>query len=76
MKEILEYLVKPLIKNVEALEVSEQVEGKVTTFTVCVQESDLGGLIGKSGNTAQAIRTLMRGFAPSKQRVLIKFEGK
>lgn len=76
MKEVLEYLVKPLIKNVEALEIDEVVEGKVTTFTVRVQESDLGGLIGKSGNTAQAIRTLMRGFTQSKQRVLIKFEGK
>ncbi len=76
MKEILEYLVKSLVQDKEQVEISESHEGKETRFTVRVTEADLGGLIGRGGNTAQAIRTLMRGFTHSNERVYVKFEGK
>lgn len=76
MKEILEYLVKSLVQDKEQVKIIESHDGKETRFTVRVTEADLGGLIGRGGNTAQAIRTLMRGFTRSNERVYVKFEGK
>ena len=76
MKEVLEYLVKSLVSNPDAVEIITNTEGKETTFIVHVLESDLGAIIGRGGNTAQAIRTILRGFTRANERVYVKFEGK
>ncbi|MGB5105490.1 MAG: KH domain-containing protein [Candidatus Zixiibacteriota bacterium] len=59
MKEFVETIVKALVDNPDAV-VLKQIEGERTTvFELRVGPGDLGKVIGKSGNTAKAIRTIM-----------------
>jgi len=59
MKEFLEYIIKHLVDNPDSVAVTE-VEGERTTvFELRVGEGDLGKVIGKKGQTAKSIRTLL-----------------
>jgi len=59
MREFVEYIVKHLVDYPEEVKV-EQVESERTTiFEVSVADGDVGKIIGKQGQTAKAIRTLL-----------------
>ncbi|MDD3553282.1 MAG: KH domain-containing protein [Deltaproteobacteria bacterium] len=59
MKELVEYLVKSLVDNVDAVQVKE-VEGEQTTVVeVRVAQEDIGKIIGRQGRTAKALRTIV-----------------
>lgn len=59
MKELVEYLVKSLVDNVNAVQVTE-VEGEQTTVVeVRVAQEDIGKIIGRQGRTAKALRTIV-----------------
>ncbi|MFY9398335.1 MAG: KH domain-containing protein [Desulfomonilia bacterium] len=59
MRELIEYIAKALVDNPEEVSVSE-VEGEVTSvIELRVAKSDLGKVIGKEGQTARAMRTLL-----------------
>ncbi len=59
MKELVEYLVKSLVDNVDAVRVTE-VEGEQTTVVeVRVAQEDIGKIIGRQGRTAKALRTIV-----------------
>ena len=59
MKEFVESIVKALVDNPDAV-VLKEIEGERTTvFELRVCPGDLGKVIGKAGNTAKAIRTIM-----------------
>jgi predicted RNA-binding protein YlqC (UPF0109 family) len=59
MKLLVEEIAKSLVDNPEDVAVAE-VEGERTTvFELRVATSDLGKVIGKQGNTARAIRTIL-----------------
>lgn len=59
MKEFVETIVKALVDNPDAVQLRE-IEGERTTvFELRVGQGDLGKVIGKAGNTAKAIRTIM-----------------
>lgn len=59
MKELVEYLVKALVDNVDAVQVKE-VEGEQTTvIEVRVAQEDIGKIIGRQGRTAKALRTII-----------------
>lgn len=59
MKELVEYLVKSLVDNVDAVRVTE-VEGEQTTVVeVRVAQEDIGKIIGHQGRTAKALRTIV-----------------
>ena len=59
MKELIEMIAKALVDNPEQVTVAE-VEGEQTTvFELRVAQPDLGKVIGKRGQTASAIRTLL-----------------
>ncbi len=59
MKEFVESIVKALVDNPDAV-VLKEIEGERTTvFELRVGAGDLGKVIGKAGNTAKAIRTIM-----------------
>lgn len=75
MKELLEYLVKSIVKNKDDVEINLKDEGKTKVYHVFVKQSDIGAVIGKGGNTAQAIRTIAKSF-DSHKRVIIKFDVK
>ena len=59
MKSTVEFLVKELVDNPDAVEVSEITSDDSTTYEVRVSPDDLGKVIGKQGRIANAIRTLV-----------------
>jgi len=56
----LEYVIKALVDNPDAVKVSRKVDEMGVLLTLDVDGKDMGKIIGKSGNTAKAIRTLLR----------------
>jgi uncharacterized protein len=58
--DFLEHVVKELVDNPEAVRVARKVDEMGVLITLDVDPSDMGKIIGKSGNTAKAIRTLLR----------------
>ena len=59
-QEFLEYVTKSLVDNSDAVEVSRKVDEMGVLLTVKVHKDDVGKLIGRNGNTAKALRTLLR----------------
>ena len=59
MKELIEYVVKTLVDHPDDLRISE-IEGERTVvFELRCHPDDVGKVIGKSGKTVGAIRTLL-----------------
>jgi len=56
----LEYVVKGLVDNPDAVKVERTVDEMGVLLTLDVDAADMGKIIGRSGNTAKAIRTLLR----------------
>lgn len=59
-QEFLEYVVKGLVDHPEAVKVVRAVDELGVLLTLDVHADDMGKIIGKSGNTAKAIRTILR----------------
>ena len=59
-KEFLEYLVKSLVDSPKAVKVSRVVDEMGVLLTLDIAPEDMGKVIGRMGNTAKAIRTLLR----------------
>lgn len=59
-KEFLEFVVKSLVDNPDAVEVDRNVDEMGVLLSLKVDPQDMGTIIGRSGNTAKAIRTLLR----------------
>ena len=68
MKSTVEFLVKELVDNPDAVEVSEISGDDATTYEVRVSPDDLGKVIGKQGRIANAIRTLVKAVAMKDKR--------
>ncbi len=59
MKALVEEIAKALVDQPEAVSV-QQIDGERTmVFELRVDKSDIGKVIGKQGNTARAIRTIL-----------------
>lgn len=56
----LEFVVKGLVDHPEAVKVNRTVDEMGVLLTLDVNAEDMGKIIGRSGNTAKAIRTLLR----------------
>lgn len=59
-QQFLETLVKALVDNPDAVAVNRTVDEMGVLLTLDVHAEDMGKIIGRSGNTAKAIRTLLR----------------
>ncbi len=59
MKEFVEFIAKHLVDKPEEVVVSEVEGERVTVFELRVGDGDLGKVIGKRGQTAKSIRTLL-----------------
>ncbi|MBP6912110.1 MAG: KH domain-containing protein [Candidatus Pacebacteria bacterium] len=59
-KEFLEYVVRALVDNPSAVQVDRTVDEMGVLITLTVDPNDMGKIIGRQGNTAKAIRTLLR----------------
>jgi predicted RNA-binding protein YlqC (UPF0109 family) len=60
MKEAVEKIVKSLVGDPDAVEITEHSDGgKVIKFGVRVAPDDFGRLIGREGRTIKAIRSIL-----------------
>jgi hypothetical protein len=73
MKEAVEKIVKALVSDSDAVEVSEFSDGRNIKIEVRVGEGDMGRLIGREGRTIKAIRSLLF-YAGQKQNKRFQLE--
>ncbi len=59
-KVFLEYVVKALVDNPNDVVIGRTVDEMGVLITLTVNPADMGKIIGRMGNTAKAIRTLLR----------------
>ncbi len=59
-QQFLEQLVKALVDHPESVKINRTVDEMGVLLTLDVHAEDMGKIIGRSGNTAKAIRTLLR----------------
>lgn len=60
MKDALEYIVKAIVENADAVIIDEEdVEG-IVTYTIHVAKEDMGRLIGKQGKVIRSLRNVMK----------------
>jgi predicted RNA-binding protein YlqC (UPF0109 family) len=71
MTELLEFLVKALVEDPEAVVVEELEEDGDLIYEISVAEGDLGRVIGKGGRIANAIRTIAKAAAVRLDRRVI-----
>lgn len=58
--QFLEYVVKSLVENPNDVKIDRTVDEMGVLLTLAVNPNDMGKVIGRMGNTAKAIRTLLR----------------
>ncbi len=59
-QEFLEYVVKLLVDHPEDVKIERKVDEMGVLLSLKVNPEDMGQIIGKSGSTARAIRSLVR----------------
>jgi predicted RNA-binding protein YlqC (UPF0109 family) len=75
MKEMVEYIARALVRNPDAVEVTEEVRGNRVFITLIVADEDKGKVIGRDGRVAQAIRSLLRvSGVKSDQRIVLQID--
>jgi predicted RNA-binding protein YlqC (UPF0109 family) len=60
MKELVEYIAKSIVNDPDAVNVDEETNEEGITLKLRVADDDKGRIIGKQGQIAQAMRTLLR----------------
>ena len=73
IKELIEYIASSLVDDGKGVRVTEAAKENYTVMELTVDSADLGKVIGKNGQTARAIRTLVNA-AASKAGEKIIFE--
>lgn len=68
MKELVETLVKALVKNPDAVTVTILQKGSLEIYQVHVPPEDMGKVIGRKGRIANAIRTVVKAGALRENR--------
>lgn len=68
MRELVEFLVRTLVDDPEAVEVEELEENGDVVLEVTVADEDLGRVIGRGGRIANALRTIARAAATREDR--------
>ena len=59
-QEFLEFVIKSLVDNPTDVKINRKVDEMGVLMTLEVNPADMGKVIGRQGNTAKAIRTLLR----------------
>ena len=74
-KDLVEYLIKSLVDNTEAVTITEtDVDGR-TVITVKVDSQDMGRVIGKDGRIIKSIREIVRAYsAKNNDKVVVNIE--
>ncbi len=71
MRELIEFLVRSLVEDPEAVTVEEFDEDGDLVLEVSVADEDLGRVIGRGGRIANAIRTVARAAGGREDRRVI-----
>ena len=58
--QFLDYVIKALVDNPNDVKITRTVDEMGVLLTLTVNAADMGKIIGRSGNTAKAVRTLLR----------------
>lgn len=59
-QQFLEFVIKALVDNPNDVKITRSVDEMGVLLTLEVSASDMGKIIGRQGNTAKSIRTLLR----------------
>jgi predicted RNA-binding protein YlqC (UPF0109 family) len=59
VKQFLEFIIRQLVEFPDEVMLSEIPAGKMTIFKLQMRQSDVGRIIGRNGQTIQAIRALL-----------------
>ncbi|MBC8463432.1 MAG: KH domain-containing protein [Deltaproteobacteria bacterium] len=59
MKDLVEYVIKALVDHPEQVELTETKGRQITILELKVAKEDMGKVIGKHGQTARAVRTIL-----------------
>lgn len=74
-QEFVEFIVKAIVNSPDDVETNRTVDEMGVLITLKVNPADMGGVIGKGGATARALRTLLRVVgAKNNARVNLKIE--
>jgi predicted RNA-binding protein YlqC (UPF0109 family) len=68
MKELVEYVVKALADHPEEVVLTERESDDTFLLELKIASDDIGKIIGKNGNTINAIRTILQAAASSQKR--------
>jgi len=63
MKELVELLARQLVRNPDAVEVTEAHGDTASVLELRVAKEDLGRVVGKQGRTVNSIRTILNAVA-------------
>ncbi|OQX91646.1 MAG: RNA-binding protein [candidate division Zixibacteria bacterium 4484_95] len=73
MKEFIEFIARALVDHPDNVDVTEVEGEKTTVYELRVAQEDLGKVIGRKGQTAKAIRTLIAAVSAKKgKRALLE----
>lgn len=73
MKEFIENIARALVDHPDSVNVTEVEGEKTTVYELRVYQDDLGKVIGRKGQTAKAIRTLIAAISAKKgKRALLE----
>ena len=74
MKDIVEYIVKCLVKDKDSVQVRESEENGETILYVTVSDDDMGLVIGRKGKIASSIRAIVKSISSrDNKKVFVKF---
>ena len=74
-KNLVEYLVKSLVDNKEAVLLTETEDDGKTVIAVKVEATDMGRVIGKDGRIIKSIREIVRAYsAKNGHKVVVNIE--
>lgn len=74
MEEMIAYIARSLVDHPEEVEV-RRLPGRALVFELSVAEEDRGRVIGREGQTVQAIRTLLKAAAASDEKPSLEIAG-
>ncbi len=71
MKDLVAYIAGALVNDKNALTITEDLDGKQRVITIKAENGEIGKLIGKQGNIANSIRTIMKAASDPSERVIL-----
>ena len=74
MKELVEYIVRSLVEDKDAVKVTIEENDDETVVRVSVADEDMGRVIGKNGKVASSIRTIVKSLdGKERRKTFVKF---